>query len=38
MEPSCQGINKLFPPAYEGGDNRVTSDFHRRYFLPKEEV
>ena len=38
MEPSCQGINKLLAPAYEGGDNRVTADFHRRYFLPKEEV
>ena len=29
MKPSCQGINRLFALAYEGGDNRVTADSHR---------
>ena len=24
--------------AYEGGDNRVTDDSHRRYFLPRVEI
>ena len=38
MKPSCQGINRLFALAYEGGDNRVTADSHRWYFLPRVEV
>ena len=38
MEPSCQGINRLFALAYECGDNRVTADSPRRYFLPRVEV
>ena len=38
IDPSCQRINRLFGPAYEDGDNRVTVDSHRRYFLPKVEI
>ena len=28
----------MFVLAYEGGTNRVTADFHRRYFLPRVEI
>ena len=38
IDPSCQGINRLLVLAYEGGDNRVTDDSHRRYFLPRVEI
>ena len=34
----CQGINKFFVIAYEGGTNRVTVNSHRRYFLPGAEM
>ena len=37
-DPSCQGINRLFVLAYEGGDNRVTDSCHRRYSLPRVEI
>ena len=30
-------MKRLFVLAYEGGANRVTADFRRRYFLPKVE-
>ena len=38
IDSSCQGINRLFVLAYEGGDNIVTANFHRRYFLPRVEI
>ena len=38
INASCQGINRLFVLAYEGGDNRVTANSHRRYFLPRVEI
>ena len=38
IDPSCQGINRLFVLAYEGSDSRVTADSHRRYFLPRVEI
>ena len=38
IDSSCQGINRLFVLAYEGGDNTVTANFHRRYFLPRVEI
>ena len=38
IDSSWQGINRLFVLAYEGGANRVTADFHKRYFLPKVEI
>ena len=38
IDPGCQGINRLFVLAYEGGDNWVTADSHRRYFLPRVEI
>ena len=38
IDCSCQGINRLIVLAYEGGDNRVTVDSHRRYFLPRVEI
>ena len=28
----------MFVLAYEGGANRVTSDSHKRYFLPRLEI
>ena len=37
-DSSWQGINRLFVLAYEGGANRVKTDFHKRYFLPKVEI
>ena len=30
LDSSCQGINRLFVPAYQGGANRVTVNSHRR--------
>ena len=38
INASCQGINRLFVLAYEGGDNRVTANSHRRYLLPRVEI
>ena len=38
IDSSCPGINKLFVLAYEGGDNRVMADSHRRYFLQRLEI
>ena len=38
IDSSCQGINRLFVLAYEGGANRVTVNSHRRYFLPRMEI
>ena len=38
IDSSCQRINRLFVLAYEGGDNRVTVNSHRRYFLPRVEI
>ena len=32
---SYQGVKRLFVLAYDGGNNRVTTDSHRRYFLPR---
>ena len=37
-DSSCQGINRFFVLAYEGGPNRVTVDSYRRYFLPRVEI
>ena len=31
-------INRLFLLAYKGGDNRVTADFHRRYYVARVEI
>ena len=38
IDSSCEGINRFFVLAYEGGANRVTADSHRRYFLPRVEI
>ena len=38
INPSCQGINRLFVHAYGGGANRVTADSHWRYFLPRVKI
>ena len=38
IHSSYQGINRLFVFAYESGANRVTADYHRRYFLPRVEI
>ena len=38
INPSCQGIYRLFVLTCKGGANRVTADSHRRYFLPRVEI
>ena len=35
LDASYQGVKRLFVLAYDGGNNRVTTDSHRRYFLPR---
>ena len=32
------GIKRLFLLAYEGGDNRVTADFHKRHYVARVEI
>ena len=35
LDASCQGVKRLFVFAYDNtGDNPVTANSHRRYFLP----
>ena len=40
LDSSYQGVKRLFVLAYrnQGGANRVTADFHGRYFLPKVKI
>ena len=40
LDASYQGVKRLFVLAYsnEEGDNRVTADSHRRYFLPRIKI
>ena len=40
LDSSYQGVRRLFVLAYrdQGGANRVTVDFHGRYFLPKVKI
>ena len=38
IDSSCQGINKLFVLAYEGGDNIIRVNSPRRYFLRRPEI
>ena len=38
IDSSCPGINRLFALAYQSGANRVTADYHRRYFLQRVEI
>ena len=38
IDSSCQGINRLFDLAYEGGANRVIVNSHRRFFLPRIKI
>ena len=38
VDSNCQGINRLFVLAYKDGDNRITANSHRRYFLPRIEI
>ena len=35
LDASSQGVKRLFVLAY---DNRVTADFHRRYFLLRIKI
>ena len=35
---SCQRISRLFVLVSEGGANRVTADFHKRYFLSRVKM
>ena len=40
LDASYQGVKRLFVLAYRdcGGANRVTADFHKRYFLPRVKI
>ena len=40
LDPSYQGVKRLFVIAYDNtaGDNRVTVDSHRRYFLLRVKI
>ena len=40
LDSSYQGVKRLFVLAYrdQDGANRVTADFHRRYFLPRVNI
>ena len=39
LDASCQGSKRLFVLAYDNtGDNPVTADSHRRYFLPRTKI
>ena len=40
LDSSYQGVKRLFVLAYRdrGGINRVTADFHRKYFLPRVKI
>ena len=40
LDSSYQGVKRLFILAYrdQGGANRVTADFHRRYFKIKQNI
>ena len=40
LDASYQGVKRLFVLVYDNtaGDNRVTADSHRRYFLPRVEI
>ena len=40
LEASYQGVKRLFVHAYRdsGDDNRVTADFHKKYFLPRIKI
>ena len=37
IDPSYQGVKRQFvlPYSNAGGDNRVSADFHQKYFLPR---
>ena len=38
IDPSYEGINRLFVLSYEGGNNTVTADSHWRYSYPRVEI
>ena len=40
LDATYQGVKRLFVLAYDNaaGDNRVTADSHRRYFLPRVKI
>ena len=40
LHASYQGVKRLFFVTYKycGGTNRVTADFHRKYFLPRVKI
>ena len=38
LDPSYQGVKRLFVLAYDNTDNAVTADSHRRYFLPRKKI
>ena len=39
LDTSFQGVKRLFVLAYDNtGDNPVTADSHKRYFLPRKKI
>ena len=39
LDASLQGVKRLFVLAYDNtGDNPVTADSHKRYFLPRKKI
>ena len=40
LDSSCQGVKRLFVLAYNTteGNNQVSIDFFRKYFLPRVEI
>ena len=38
IDPSYQGVNRLFVMAFGARDNRATRNDHQRYYLPKIDI
>ena len=40
LDSACQGVKKLFVLAYdnEEGDNKVSADSYKKYFLPRAKI
>ena len=38
VDPSYQGVNRLFVMAFNALDNNATRDGHQRYYLPKIDI
>ena len=38
VDPSYQGVNRLFAMAFDARNNRATRNNHQRYYLPKIDI